>query len=65
MLRCMSSAEHVDCDELPETSWRARRYLWAPWARCFGIMRLTLLKDVLIASGTGVGGGSLVCANTL
>ena len=28
-------------------------------------MRLTLLKDVLIASGTGVGGGSLVYANTL
>ncbi|MRK01496.1 FAD-dependent oxidoreductase [Aeromicrobium sp. S22] len=52
-------------DELPETSWRARRYMWAPWARCFGIMRLTLLKDVLIASGTGVGGGSLVYANTL
>lgn len=52
-------------DELPKTSWRARQYLWAPWARCFGIMRLTLLKDVLIASGTGVGGGSLVYANTL
>lgn len=51
--------------QLPQTSWRARRYLWAPWARCFGIMRLTLLKDVLIASGTGVGGGSLVYANTL
>jgi len=51
--------------ELPKTSWRTRRYLWAPWARCFGIMRLTLLRDVLIASGTGVGGGSLVYANTL
>lgn len=52
-------------DELPQTSWRLRRYLWAPWTRCFGIMRLTLLNDVLIASGTGVGGGSLVYANTL
>lgn len=52
-------------EQLPKTSWRARRYLWAPWTRCFGIMRLTLLKDVLIASGTGVGGGSLVYANTL
>jgi cholesterol oxidase len=52
-------------DELPETSWRLSRYLWAPWARCFGIMRVTLLRDVLIASGTGVGGGSLVYANTL
>ncbi|RYJ00316.1 MAG: cholesterol oxidase, partial [Actinomycetales bacterium] len=46
-------------------SWRLRRYLWAPWARCFGIMRITLLKDVLITSGVGVGGGSLVYANTL
>lgn len=52
-------------DELPQTSWRARRYLWLPIARCFGIMRLTLLRDVFIVSGTGVGGGSLVYANTL
>ncbi|WP_238219300.1 FAD-dependent oxidoreductase [Tsukamurella pulmonis] len=52
-------------DELPRTSWNVRRFLWAPWARCFGIMRITLLKDVLIASGAGVGGGSLVYANTL
>ncbi|RLV56170.1 GMC family oxidoreductase [Aeromicrobium phragmitis] len=52
-------------DELPRTSWDIRRYLWAPWARCFGIMRITLLRDVLIASGAGVGGGSLVYANTL
>lgn len=52
-------------DELPETSWRLRRYLWMPAARCFGIMRMTLLRDVLIVSGTGVGGGSLVYANTL
>lgn len=51
--------------ELPENSWKLRRYLWAPWVRCFGIMRITLLKDVLIASGAGVGGGSLVYANTL
>ncbi len=52
-------------DELPQTSWDVRRYLWAPWARCFGIMKITPLRDVLIASGAGVGGGSLVYANTL
>lgn len=52
-------------DELPETSWQLPRYLWAPWLRCFGIMRISRLKDVLIASGAGVGGGSLVYANTL
>lgn len=52
-------------DELPRTSWRLSRYLWAPALRCFGIMRLTLLRNVFVASGTGVGGGSLVYANTL
>jgi cholesterol oxidase len=52
-------------DELPETSWRLRRYIWAPALRCFGILRLSLLRNVMIASGTGVGGGSLVYANTL
>lgn len=52
-------------EELPQTSWRLRRYLWLPAARCFGIMRMTLLRNVLVVSGTGVGGGSLVYANTL
>ncbi len=32
---------------------------------CHGILRLTLLSDVLVGSGSGVGGGSLVYANTL
>ena len=30
-----------------------------------GILRLTLFKDIFIASGCGVGGGSLGYANTL
>ncbi|MGV9675776.1 FAD-dependent oxidoreductase [Nocardia sp. NPDC003482] len=52
-------------DEFAETSWKARRYLWAPALGCFGIQRLTLLKDTFIMAGAGVGGGSLVYANTL
>jgi cholesterol oxidase len=51
--------------EFPETSWRLRDYLWAPWARCFGIFRLSPLRGLLVLSGAGVGGGSLVYANTL
>ncbi len=31
----------------------------------FGIQRLALLNDVLVLSGAGVGGGSLVYGNTL
>ncbi len=56
--------------ELPETSWRLRRFLWAPALGCLGIQRLTLLGGrrgarVMVLSGAGVGGGSLVYANTL
>jgi hypothetical protein len=47
------------------TSWQLRRYLWAPKLKCFGIQRFHLLNDVLILAGPGVGGGSLVYANTL
>jgi cholesterol oxidase len=52
-------------DEFPETSWRLPRFLWAPRLGCFGIQRITLLRNVLVLSGAGVGGGSLVYANTL
>lgn len=47
------------------SNWDVRRYLWAPLFKCFGIQQLTFFKDVLILSGAGVGGGSLVYANTL
>ncbi|MGY0007944.1 FAD-dependent oxidoreductase [Micromonospora sp. I033] len=60
-------------DEFPETSWRARRFLWAPRLGCYGLQRITLLRSadrkagggVLVLAGAGVGGGSLVYANTL
>jgi cholesterol oxidase len=52
-------------DEFASTSWDLRRYLWAPALGCFGIQRIHLLKDVMILAGAGVGGGSLVYANTL
>jgi cholesterol oxidase len=51
--------------DFARTSWQLRRYLWAPRLKCFGIQRFHLLDDVLILAGSGVGGGSLVYANTL
>src|SRR3954471_5414218 len=51
--------------EFARTSWRLRRYLYAPALGCYGILRLTLLPHALIMSGAGVGGGSLGYANTL
>src|SRR5512133_239944 len=47
------------------TSWRLRRYLWAPRLKLYGIQRIHLLHNALILAGAGVGGGSLNYANTL
>ena len=52
-------------DELPKSTWDLRRYWYAPRLGLNGIFRLTIFKDVAIASGSGVGGGSLGYANTL
>ncbi|MFG2943477.1 GMC family oxidoreductase N-terminal domain-containing protein [Streptomyces sp. NPDC048282] len=51
--------------DFARTSWRVRKFLWAPALRCFGIMRVTVLSRTLVLSGAGVGGGSLVYGNTL
>ncbi|MBJ95103.1 MAG: cholesterol oxidase [Rickettsiales bacterium] len=51
--------------DFPNTNWKFWRALWMPAFMCRGIMRMTLLSDVLALSGAGVGGGSLVYANTL
>ncbi|GAB3910392.1 GMC family oxidoreductase [Kibdelosporangium lantanae] len=52
-------------DEFAKTSWDLKRYLWAPAVGCFGIQRIHMLRDVMVLAGAGVGGGSLVYANTL
>jgi cholesterol oxidase len=51
--------------DFPKTNWNLRKSLWIPAAKCFGILRLSLFSDVFVLSGAGVGGGSLVYANTL
>jgi len=51
--------------DFPRTNWQVRRFLFAPRLGLRGIQRMTLLRNVLVLSGAGVGGGSLVYANTL
>ncbi len=51
--------------DYPKTSWDVRNFFWAPRLGCRGIQRIHLLRDVIILAGAGVGGGSLVYANTL
>jgi cholesterol oxidase len=52
-------------EDFPKSNWNIPRYLWIPALRCFGFQRLSFYTTASILSGTGVGGGSLVYANTL
>jgi cholesterol oxidase len=51
-------------EDFPKTNWNVKKYLWLPLLKCFGFQKLTFFKEVFIISGVGVGGGSLVYANT-
>jgi len=51
--------------DFPKTNWNLPKYLWVPSLRFFGFQKLSFYTTASILSGTGVGGGSLVYANTL
>ncbi len=51
--------------DFPKRNWNIRRWLWLPLLRFFGFFRITLFRHLTVLSGVGVGGGSLVYANTL
>jgi len=61
----LEAGRRYRAEDFARTNWDLRRSLWIPKLFCHGILRLTLLSDVLVGSGAGVGGGSLVYANTL
>jgi cholesterol oxidase len=61
----LESGRRFADDELPTSTADVRRYFFFPRLGMNGILRLNFFKDVTIASGAGVGGGSLGYANTL
>ena len=52
-------------EDFPKTNWRVRRWLWNPALGLRGFFQMSFLKHVTVLHGVGVGGGSLVYANTL
>ena len=52
-------------DDFPKSNWNIRKWFWMPFFRFYGFFKLTFLRHITILSGVGVGGGSLVYANTL
>lgn len=51
--------------DFANTSFELKKYLFAPEIGCYGIQRIDAVRDCVILAGAGVGGGSLVYANTL
>ncbi len=52
-------------DDFAKTSFELKKFLFRPEIGCYGIQRIDAVRDSLILAGAGVGGGSLVYANTL
>ncbi|MDX1960910.1 MAG: GMC family oxidoreductase [Leptospiraceae bacterium] len=61
----LESGKRFEAKDYPKTNMKLNRFLWMPKLFFYGIQRISLLNDVMILSGAGVGGGSLVYANTL
>ena len=61
----VEAGARFDDGDFAATSWDLRRFLFMPRLGLRGIQRMDLLNNVLVLSGAGVGGGSLVYANTL
>jgi cholesterol oxidase len=61
----LEAGRRFDETTLPRTSWDVRRFLWAPRLGCRGIQRIHRVGGLVVLAGAGVGGGSLVYANTL
>ncbi|KQY56554.1 MULTISPECIES: GMC family oxidoreductase N-terminal domain-containing protein [unclassified Nocardioides] len=61
----LEAGARFEDDDLPSTSFDLKKYLYMPAAGMYGIQRIDMVKDCLILAGAGVGGGSLVYANTL
>ena len=60
----LEKGKRYEAKDFPKTNWNIRKYLWIPLLKCFGFQKLTFFKEVFVLSGVGVGGGSLVYANT-
>ncbi len=63
--RVLEAGRRFADDDFARTSWDVRRFLLGAELGCYGIQRIHGSRTCLILAGAGVGGGSLVYANTL
>ncbi len=61
----LEKGRRLPAEDFPKTNWNLKRWLWMPQLGWRGLFKMTFFRHVTVLSGVGVGGGSLVYANTL
>ncbi|MEO7111597.1 MAG: FAD-dependent oxidoreductase, partial [Polyangiaceae bacterium] len=61
----LEQGKRWNAEDFAKSSWDLRKFIWKPALGLQGILQMTVMKDVFFLHGAGVGGGSLVYANTL
>jgi cholesterol oxidase len=61
----LEKGKRLGANDFPKTNWHLRKWMWLPKLKMTGLFKLTFYRHVAVVSGVGVGGGSLVYANTL
>ncbi len=61
----LEKGQELQAEDFPKTNWNLRRWLWLPRLGFRGLFQMRFFRHVTVLAGAGVGGGSLVYANTL
>lgn len=61
----LEKGKRLNANDFPRSNWNLKRWLWLPFFKFHGLFKITFFRHVATLSGVGVGGGSLVYANTL
>ncbi|MCA9635096.1 MAG: GMC family oxidoreductase [Myxococcales bacterium] len=61
----LEKGRELKAQDFPKTNWDLKRWLWMPSVGFRGLFQMRFFRHVTVLAGVGVGGGSLVYANTL
>ncbi len=64
-VKVLEQGRRFQAHDFPKTNWNIKRWLWLPQLNFLGPFKMSLFRNVTVYSGVGVGGGSLIYANTL
>ncbi|MCA9658974.1 MAG: GMC family oxidoreductase [Myxococcales bacterium] len=61
----LEKGRELKAEDFPKSNWNLKRWLWMPKLGWRGLFQMRFFRHVTVLAGVGVGGGSLVYANTL